>query len=207
MSDFPWRFRTVYKFITGASHPGLNCFEPQTTVGVLTVPFSSQDIRRLESSKGHGKSLSEYNTSRISKFKSDLSSHFEISDLGELAWILGIQVKRDRISRTITLSQAAYIDTVVKRFKRSILNPLPHSRLRSIPAFTMTRREEEEITTAPVPGEKNWGDLHTGWGNQGDHLGPLHCISFWETVELQPAACGSANAPGVPSGVVMFTHH
>jgi len=55
---FRGRFRTVYKFITGASHPGLNCFEPQTTVGVLTIPFSSQDIRRLESSKGHGKSLS-----------------------------------------------------------------------------------------------------------------------------------------------------
>ena len=42
----------------GASHRGLNCFKPQTTVGVLTVPFSSQDIQALESSKGHGKSLS-----------------------------------------------------------------------------------------------------------------------------------------------------
>jgi len=41
----------------GASYHKLNCFEPQTTVGVLTVPFSSQDIRRLESSKGYGKSL------------------------------------------------------------------------------------------------------------------------------------------------------
>jgi len=27
-------------------------------VGVLTVPFSSQDIQGLEGSKGHGKSLS-----------------------------------------------------------------------------------------------------------------------------------------------------
>ena len=43
--------------MAGASHRGLNCSEPQTTVGVLTVPFSSQDIRALESSKGHGKSL------------------------------------------------------------------------------------------------------------------------------------------------------
>jgi len=57
VSDFPWDFRTVYKFITGASHRELNCFESQTTVGVLTLPFFSQDIRALESSKGHGKSL------------------------------------------------------------------------------------------------------------------------------------------------------
>jgi len=50
-------FETVSKLITGASNRGLNCFEPQTTVGVLTVPFSSQDIRALESAKGLGKPL------------------------------------------------------------------------------------------------------------------------------------------------------
>jgi len=63
-------------------------------------------------------------TSRITKFKSNLSNHFEMSDLGELAWILGIQVKRDRISRTITLSQATYIDTIVKRFNLESASPL-----------------------------------------------------------------------------------
>jgi len=63
-------------------------------------------------------------TSKISKFKSDLSNHFEMSDLGELAWILGIQVKRDRISKTITLSQAAYIDTIAKRFNLESASPL-----------------------------------------------------------------------------------
>ena len=54
MSDFPWDIGMVYKVITGANHPGLNCFEPQTAVGVLTTSFSSQDIRALESSEGHG---------------------------------------------------------------------------------------------------------------------------------------------------------
>jgi len=58
VSDFPWDFGMVYKIITGASHRGLNCFEPQTTVGILTVSFSSQDIRASSSSKGHGRSLS-----------------------------------------------------------------------------------------------------------------------------------------------------
>ena len=46
---FRGQVRTVYKFTTGASHCELYCFEPQTTVGVLTVPFSSQDVRTLES--------------------------------------------------------------------------------------------------------------------------------------------------------------
>ena len=60
----------------------------------------------------------------MAKFKSNLSSHFEMTDLGELAWILGIRVKHDRISRTITLSQAAYIDSIVKRFNLSSASPL-----------------------------------------------------------------------------------
>jgi hypothetical protein len=58
------------------------------------------------------------------KFKSDLSSHFEMTDLGELAWILRIRVKRDRILRTITLSQTAYINSVVKRFNLETASPL-----------------------------------------------------------------------------------
>jgi len=33
--------------------------DPHAMVGVLKIPFSSQDIRRLESLKGHGKSLIE----------------------------------------------------------------------------------------------------------------------------------------------------
>ena len=28
---------------------------------------------------------------RMTKFKSDLSSHFDMSDLGDIAWILGIR--------------------------------------------------------------------------------------------------------------------
>ena len=62
--------------------------------------------------------------SRMEKFKSNLSNHFEMSDLGELAWILGIRVTRDRTLRTISLSQSAYIDSVVKRFNLTSAAPL-----------------------------------------------------------------------------------
>ena len=61
---------------------------------------------------------------RMVEFKSNLSHHFEMSDLGELAWILGIRVTRDRILKTISLSQSAYIDSVVKRFNLTSASPL-----------------------------------------------------------------------------------
>ena len=61
---------------------------------------------------------------RMATFKGNLSQHFEMSDLGELGWILGIRVKRNRTSRTVSISQAAYIDLVVKRFNLDTAPPL-----------------------------------------------------------------------------------
>ena len=61
---------------------------------------------------------------RMVKFKSELANHFEMSDLGELAWILGIRVTRDRILKTISLSQKSYIDSIVKRFNLASATPL-----------------------------------------------------------------------------------
>jgi len=60
----------------------------------------------------------------MSKFKADLGNHFEMSDLHELAWIIGIRAKRDRSSRAISLSQTAYIDSLVKRFQLVDAPPL-----------------------------------------------------------------------------------
>jgi hypothetical protein len=47
--------------------------------------------------------------SRIQWFKSSLGSFFPIKDLGELRYILGIQVTHNCQTRTITLNQMAYI--------------------------------------------------------------------------------------------------
>jgi len=44
------------------------------------------------------------------------SRYFEISDLGQLSWLLGLKVERNRAERTITLLQNAYVDTVLERF-------------------------------------------------------------------------------------------
>ena len=63
-------------------------------------------------------------TERMTALKGGLSQHFEMTDLGELGWILGIRVKRDRVAKTISLSQAAYIDLVVKRFNLVSAPPL-----------------------------------------------------------------------------------
>ena len=89
----------------------------------------------------------------MAKFKSDLSSHFKMSDLGEPAWTLGIRVKRDRISRTITLSQATYIDSVVKQLNLSsafpLSTPIDHNILLSRAQSPSTPRQIDDTRKVP----------------------------------------------------------
>jgi Reverse transcriptase (RNA-dependent DNA polymerase) len=59
----------------------------------------------------------------VNGFKAGMSKHVEITDLGELHWILGIKVKRDRERRTIHLSQRAYIDSIIRRYNFDDLKP------------------------------------------------------------------------------------
>ena len=56
----------------------------------------------------------------ISQLKSDLTTHFKLRDLGPTEFILGIKVERDRPKRTIYLSQAAYIQSILDEF---LINP------------------------------------------------------------------------------------
>jgi len=47
----------------------------------------------------------------IVKFKQGIQNHVEISDMGELHWLLGLEIKRNRQLRTLSISQRAYIDS------------------------------------------------------------------------------------------------
>ncbi len=50
----------------------------------------------------------------IALIKKQLGEHFEMTDLGEIKWLLGISVHRNRKARTITLGQHAYINSIVE---------------------------------------------------------------------------------------------
>ena len=45
-----------------------------------------------------------------------LSKNFSMKDLGEVTYILGIKISRDRSNRLLGLSQSTYIDKMLKRF-------------------------------------------------------------------------------------------
>ena len=60
----------------------------------------------------------------IEKLKAGLRKHVEVTDLGKLHWMLGIEVKHDQEGRTMHLSQQAYIDTILRCYNLDNLKPL-----------------------------------------------------------------------------------
>jgi len=52
----------------------------------------------------------------LSTVKVWLSNQFDMKDLGEASYVLGIKVTRDRQNKILSLSQAAYIDKILARF-------------------------------------------------------------------------------------------
>ena len=60
----------------------------------------------------------------IAKFKSEITKHVEITDLGEIHWILGIEICRNRERHTIHLCQRSYIDSSLRRYGFEDIKPV-----------------------------------------------------------------------------------
>jgi hypothetical protein len=60
---------------------------------------------------------------QLEQVKSELSTSFQMEDLGEAHFVLGIEITRDRKARTLTISQGAYVTDVIKRFHMADCHP------------------------------------------------------------------------------------
>ena len=59
----------------------------------------------------------------IARFKVEIAKYVDISDMGELHWILGIEVCRTREEQRILLSQISYIDSILCHYSFEDLKP------------------------------------------------------------------------------------
>jgi transposase InsO family protein len=60
---------------------------------------------------------------QLKSIKAALHSRFEMKDMGEAEFILGVQIRRDRAKRQLYLSQAEYVRTVLERFDMQDCKP------------------------------------------------------------------------------------
>ena len=89
----------------------------------------------------------------LSDVKGYLKKQFDMKDLGEANYILGIKLLRDRKNKVLALSQASYIDKIVTRFgmensKRGLL-PFKHGILLSKEQSPKTPEEKELMSKKP----------------------------------------------------------
>ena len=87
-------------------------------------------------------------TDSIRKFKDELRTAFKIKDLGDLHWLLGIEVKQDRKLHIISFSQHVYIEKILERFNLQDANPLstpldPHHKLSTSQSPSTTQQSNE----------------------------------------------------------------
>jgi hypothetical protein len=60
----------------------------------------------------------------ISKFKGEVGKKFKVNDLGPVHYIIGLEIKRDRKNRTLTMSQTKYIKDMLNRFNMKDAKPI-----------------------------------------------------------------------------------
>jgi len=59
----------------------------------------------------------------IAQYKQKINACYALTDLGPAHWLLGIKITRNRAARTISLSQASYIDAILIRFALADAKP------------------------------------------------------------------------------------
>ena len=87
------------------------------------------------------------------KTKVDLSKVFDMKDLGEIFYILGLQITRDRTHRMIHISQTKYIQSILKRYGmedcKSLATPLDANSKLSKDMAPLTSEDINSMASIP----------------------------------------------------------
>ena len=93
------------------------------------------------------------NMSEINRLKAQLSSEFEMKNLGAAKKILGMEIHRDRKVGTLFLSQKTYIEKLLERFgmqdANSVSTPLAAHFKLSTALSPQTEEEVERMSRVP----------------------------------------------------------
>ena len=127
------RFR---KTLYGLKQSGRHWYQKLVEIMMTHIGFQRSDVDQAVFFRRNKKSLvimlvhvddctiTATSMDLINNFKVRISKHVEITDLGELHWLLGIKVKRDCKHRTIHLSQRSYLDSILRRYGLQDLKPV-----------------------------------------------------------------------------------
>ena len=86
----------------------------------------------------------------IKEVKSRPSSKFDMKDLGAANFILGMEIRRDRANKMISLNQIKYVETVLEIFNmqeiKTVKVPIPVGVKLFVEQCPKTQEEEEDMS-------------------------------------------------------------
>jgi len=104
----------------------------------------------------------------VDAFKAGLRKHVEVTDLSELHWMLGIEVRRDCAGGTVHLSQCSYIDSILRRYSFNDVKPVStpfdtqvRLTLEQAPADAAEFTVMHDVPYREAVGVLNWAALAT----------------------------------------------
>jgi ATP-binding cassette subfamily B (MDR/TAP) protein 1 len=96
------------------------------------------------------------NKDKLLQVKEELSRKFEMKDLGDLHFLLGMEVKRDRAQRLLYINQIGYLKEILKCFRmedcKAIGMPLD-------PKTKLKKNENKDVEMVKVPYQQAVGSL------------------------------------------------
>jgi len=82
-----------------------------------------------------------------------LSTSFDMKDMGEADYILGVKIKRDRSKKLLALSQENYIQKILERFHMSsckpVYTPISKNKTLSLNMYPKNPQEQKEMSNVP----------------------------------------------------------
>ena len=105
--------------------------------------------------------LASSDVSLLQETKKFLSSNFDMKDLGEASYVLGIEIHRDRRKYALGLSQRAYIEKVLKKFNmhKCSATPAPIEKGNQYGTWQCPKNEYERNQMKAVPYASAVGSL------------------------------------------------
>ena len=89
----------------------------------------------------------------VMEIKAWLSSNFEMKDMGEATYILGVKISRDRSRKLLSLSQETYIKKILERFSmqdcKSFDTPISKCDTLSLEMCPKTQKETDQMKMVP----------------------------------------------------------
>ena len=137
-------FTNALNFISSAYEPCLYVFYDGHLLLLLIIILYVDDLLIAGNSR-----------KEICRVKGEVMKVFKMKDLGEVKEFLGIEIIRNRVSRTLRLTQSTYVAKVLERFEMSDSNPSATPMMQS----SKVTPEDSKALSADVPYRSAIGSL------------------------------------------------